>query len=255
MMKKLLKYDMKSGLRIFGFAWLGIAVLTGLVCLIFALGSEDSVATAILGVIGLFPMIFGIMGAMMYSNIFVALRFYNGLLAREGYLMFTLPTTPWKLLTSKLISAVVFVGGTTLLSIGSVVAILAAAVNGFGIDLQYLTEVFGIEFKFSWTMVAMLAGQLVSIISGILQIYLACCLGHLCKGKRVLFAVLFYFVINTVISFIASVLQMIFAAETVGSLSVLVEGALYYTIPFDLGISLLCFFLCEWILRTKLNLE
>ena len=46
-------------------------------------------------------------------------RFFRGLLGDEGYLMHTLPVSPWQLIGSKLLCAVV----TTLLSI--VVAILS----------------------------------------------------------------------------------------------------------------------------------
>lgn len=256
MMRKLLKYDLKSGWRIFGFLWLGIAVLTGLVCLLISIGSGENVGAIIAGVLGMIPLMLGIMGAVMYSNIFVALRFYNGLLGREGYLMFTLPTEPWKILTSKLISAAIFVWGTTVLSLAGIVAIMAVMIEGFaGADAGIFLDILGSELSFDWSMVITILGQMVSTVAGILQIYLACCLGHLCKGKRALFAVLFYFGINMGISILSVVLQNAFFVGNVGSLGLLATEALYYTIPFNLGLALLFFFLCEWILRTKLNLE
>lgn len=258
MMRKLLKYDLKSGWRVFAFVWLGIAVLTGLVCLLFSIGSGDDGAT-IAGGLSMIPLIFAVIGAVTYANIFVALRFYNGLLGREGYLMFTLPTEPWKLLTSKLISATIFVCGTTVLSLAGIFTILAIVMEGFGLpDAELLLEIFGGEITFGWSMVLTLLGQLVSMIAGILQIYLACCLGHLCKGKRGLVSILFYFVINMGVSLLSSALQSAFMITEISEMEnvgVLAIQSLYYTIPFNLGLAILFFFLCEWILRTKLNLE
>lgn len=255
MLRKLLKYDLKSGLRTFSFVWLGIAVLTGLVCLIFALGNTDSPVFVAFGMIGLIPLILSIIGATLFSNIFVALRFYRGLLGKEGYLMFSLPAAPWKLLTSKLISAMIFVGGTTILSLTGLGVILRSVFGTLGVDLGWLLESLGMELSLSSAAVITILNQLMTILAGILQIYVACCLGHLCRSKRGLWSVIFYFAINTVISLLVSVVQTIFMVSGTDVMSLVTEGALYYTMPLNGGLSLLFFFVCEKILRTKLNLE
>lgn len=256
MMRKLLKYDLKSGIRIFGYVWLGIAALTGLVCLLLAIGLENNTVAAAVGGLSMIPLVFGIMGAVVYSNIFVALRFYNGLLGREGYLMFTLPTEPWKLLVSKLVSAIIFTCGTAVLSLGGLFSIMAVAVDGFRLsDIEFLLEALGGDLSFGWSMIITILGYLVSTTASVLQIYLACCLGHLCKGKRGLLSVLFYFGINMAVSTLSTAIQTAFVIGNPESLGVLATGALYFTIPFNLGLALLFFFLSEWILRTKLNLE
>ena len=127
MLRKLLKYDFKSGIRVFGFLWLGILGVAGLSCLTNAIGDPESKWRIMLGIFGLFPMIIAIMGATIYPYVYGATRFYKGLLGREGYLMFTLPTTPWKLLASKLITVVCF----TIVTVIVVIIGMALAVGGF----------------------------------------------------------------------------------------------------------------------------
>ena len=255
MLKKLLKYDLKSGMRIFGFVWLGIAVMTGLICLIFST-SSDGDGMSLIGTLGMVPLMIGIIGSVLFANIYVALRFYKGLLGREGYLMFTLPTQPWKLLTSKLISGVILVAGTTILSLGSIVAIMASMMESFQVDLGWIWEFYGVEISLDWAVIVTVLGQIVSITASILQIYLACCLAHLSTGKRGFLTILYYFVLNSAISFLSSILQRLFSVGYAESLSgAIANSTLYYTIPFNLGLSILFFVLCELILRKKLNLE
>ena len=251
MMRKLLKYDIKSGLRIFGMIWLGIAVLTALVCLIFSIGNEN---TLLIGSLTLLPLVFGILGAVLFCDIFVAIRFYKGLLGREGYLMFTLPTSPWKLLTSQLITSILFVGGTTILSLSSLFLIMDAMFSSMGMSADFIISVTGIEFSFDGNTVITVLGQVVSIATGILTIYLACCLAHLCRSKRVLLSFVFYFAIDIALSIVSTILQVIFVRGDLDAMASMASNALY-TIPFNLAVSLISFFLCEWILRKKLNLE
>ncbi len=256
MLRKLLKYDLKSGIRIFGFVWLGIVLMTGLVCLIFSFVTEDTPVALMVGILTMLPLVLGIVGAIFFSNIFVALRFYKGLLGQEGYLMFTLPTTPWKLLTSKLISATIFVVGTTILSMSGLVAILNSMFGVLGGDVFSILDLFGADLSVTGATVITILNYLLSGIAGIMMIYLACCLGHLCRSKRILFSILFYFAIDTVLSLLTSMIQMVLIGSMMDTtMGVMTESALYYTMPLNIALSLLAFFICERILRTKLNLE
>ena len=258
MLRKLLKYDLKSGLRTFCVVWMGIAVLTGLVCLIFSFDAENNTAILMIGVLTMIPLMFGVIGAILYSNVFVALRFYNGLLGQEGYLMFTLPASPWKLLTSKLLTAILFVCGTAVISLLSIGFMLNAMVGTLGMDLSMMFEMTGLDLSLTEGTVLTIVSYVLNGIMGILQIYLACCLGHLCRTKRVLFSVLFYFAINTAISLISSIIQIVMVSGSAlmdSSLGALSQASMGYTMGLNVGLSVLFFVICERILRTKLNLE
>ncbi len=254
MLRKLLKYDFKSGIRVFGFLWLGILGVAGLSCLMNSIGDPDSGMRILMGVFSIFPLILAIVGAMVYPYVYGATRFHKGLLGREGYLMFTLPTTPWKLLTSKLITAVFFAIVTVIV----VVVGLAIAVGGFFAPMVDagigFADIFGVEGVSGYGLTTII-DSLLSLITGFLQIYLACCLGHLCRSKRVLWAVLFYMALNLGTSMITSFIQIITMSQSQNGLGEMMESMFYLAIPFKLGLGILYFFLSERILRTKLNLE
>ena len=255
MLRKLLKYDLKSGLRIFGFVWLGIAAMVGLMVLLFSVNVEENTAVAVSGTLGMIPTILAIAGAILFANIYAAIRFFKGLLGREGYLMFTLPTTPWKLLTSKLISAFFFVAVTMVISLGGIMIVLTGMFRTMFGEFFDVFGIFGMDEGFGWSHVIMIANYIVSAITGILQIYFACCLGHLCSGKRGLFAVLFYFAINICVSIVTNILTITLMEYSYDALSVLAQEALYVSLPVNIGLGILYFFFSERILRNKLNLE
>jgi hypothetical protein len=251
MLRKLLKYDLKSALRIFVFIWLGIALMTGLVCLVASLDVEENTAVMITGAFSLFPTILAILCAIVFAYIYAAVRFYKGLLGQEGYLMFTLPTSPWKLLTSKLISSFVFCGVTTVLSLGAIVLIFRMLFGSFTGGLIWSPDIFRMDSGAIWQILLFVVNWLLRIIVSLLQIYLSFCLGHLFRGKRVLWAVLFYFAINFCMTIVNSVVQIV----GLSSESEFFVQNLYLTLPLNLGLGILFFFLSEGILRKKLNLE
>ena len=120
MFGKLLKYDFRSMLKQFAFIWPAALVLA--LVNRFTVNSFVTSASGLRQTVsGVAMLVYvGIMIAMfVVTMIFVIQRFFRGLLGDEGYLMHTLPVSPWELIGSKLLCAVV----TTLLSI--VVAILS----------------------------------------------------------------------------------------------------------------------------------
>ncbi len=253
MLRKLLKYDMKSGLRVYGFLWLGIAGLTLLNFLSNRLLNSTEDWQIVVGVMSLFPMVFIMAGAMVLPFIYAAVRFYKGLLGREGYLMFTLPTTPWKLLTSKLLAAIFFSVVTIIvaglgLSVG-LMSFLDSVLEG----IPLTPDVFFSEIPISWSVLLVIFGMLAQIVTGILKIYMAFCLGHLFRGKRILWSILIYFGLDTIESMIATFLQVIALVAWEGNAALSDAYSLY--LPLYLGLGVLYYFFCERILRNKLNLE
>ena len=123
-------------------------------------------------------------------------------------------------------------------------------------ELPYMVEIFGTEMKFDGNTIALILYYLTNTVMTILHIYLACCLGHLCRGKRGLFAVLFYFAINVVVSVLSATVQAIASSDvTDATINSVVQGTVAYSLPLSIGLCLLFFFFTERILRTRLNLE
>lgn len=254
MLNKLLKYDLKSGLRTFGFLWIGIALVAGVDYLFLSLGSQDNEWRLITEGITMMPLLLTATGAMVYPYIYAAVRFHKGLLGREGYLMFTLPSSPWKLLLSKLITAIFFAIVTILLStVGIAVAFrgLMESNEWFLPDLWEMKDL----FKFEWEQFLSLMESFVKLVTGILHIYLALCLGHLFRSRRILWAAVFYFIIHMGVLMLSSMVEGVFIRQMLEGLPSAAENRLYFNILLELSLGMLYFFLSERILRTKLNLE
>ena len=145
-------------------------------------------------------------GAVIVLTYFlVAMRFYNNLMGKEGYLSFTLPVTAGAHMASKIISGSVFM----------MLSYFVLAVSG-GI-LTVGTELWsGAAFRFFDQLIDeihmnnlfvfclyVLKG-LTGIIETVAVIYLSICIGQLVLKHRVLAAIGVYIGINMVLGIIAA---------------------------------------------------
>ena len=206
MMKKLLKYDLKSLSRVFLPVW----ILVPVVALFFGLGLRgaiihgDSLAYSFNFMTVLIGIIFvAVMMAMLVMNIlFVIQRFWNGLLKDEGYLMFTLPVTTRELIISKALTA-------EIVSVISIAAGMAAMLILFGISVQpidFMTVRFwywldGVDIT-TMQAVMLVILSVLSVLCGLLQtiykVYAAMALGQLMEAHRVIGSVIAYVGISMV---------------------------------------------------------
>ncbi len=208
MLRKLLKYDLRSMLKSFLLIWCGMMVLA----LInhFTLNNGGRLTGTLATISTVLPMLLyvGIFIAMVVlAVLFIIQRFYNGLLKDEGYLMFTLPVKPWQLITSKGLSAVVVLFLSTLVGAASILLMLpwsesAAFFRALAHSLS------GNQDFASWQMILMLIEVvilvLLSIAKSIYQVYASIALGHLFRSHRVGMAFVMYIVISAAISGIFS---------------------------------------------------
>ncbi len=256
MLRKLLKYDLLASLRIFALGWLGILLLTGVQCLLLSLDMENTLVV-VLVVLSAIPYVLGMIAMFSLPNIYFGIRFYRGLLGKEGYLMFTLPTQPWKLLTSKLLSALIITAASYIVTISAIVAWISCLFNAMGEGYGFLqfAEVLTWDWNILWTVV----NVIISWIANNLMLYMACCLGHLFHSRRGVWAVVMYFAMNTAMSTVLSVTRAFqtydMAYSSYQSFGSLMNYTMWSTAPLYLAVSILCFFFCERIMRNKLNLE
>src|SRR5680860_1037839 len=97
MLSKLLKYEIKATGRIFLPLFLALLIFAGITRFISAVGPEKWATPAILSMI---IYIIIMVGMFVMTFLMMIQRFYKNLLSDEGYLMLTLPTKPWKHITS-----------------------------------------------------------------------------------------------------------------------------------------------------------
>ena len=101
MLSKLLRYDLRANIKIFLFIWPAMLAVAGLQRLLLGLEVDSFLGKFLVALLTVL-MLFSMAAVVVLCFIICVIRFYSGLLRREGYLMFTLPVKPWQLLVSKL---------------------------------------------------------------------------------------------------------------------------------------------------------
>ena len=268
-MLKLLKYEWKACARI----CLPMYAAVLLLAMVNRLTMTEQVQNLLHGIptvlMGL--LYFAVMVAAFVVTAVIQLqRFYKNLLGDEGYLMFTLPVTVSQHIWSKLIIAVV-------MDVISVIAApLSIAILGAGLGTLYGVGEF---FADMWNMFVSDANNLFYTIELVLWllvggavftlfIYLCIALGHLAKKHRVLMAVVWYFVLSTVLQFLFVFFVMGVGILPLDGFWITLENFLRGIGPvasIHVGMALLCigtavpgavFFLAiRHILKNRLNLE
>lgn len=130
MLKKLLKYEFQATARYFLPLYLLIIVLALLTRLTMSITIESNqllknLLVDLPSVLMAFAYGAGLLSIGLVTLLLVVQRFYSNLLGREGYLMFTLPVTPVKLLWSKLLAALVWGIASAAAVVVSLIVLLA----------------------------------------------------------------------------------------------------------------------------------
>lgn len=171
MLTKLLKFEFKETARIIPFLYL-VTLLIAAVSIGSSrlnLGFVKTTSSAILIVVGI--------AVLIVTFVVIAVRFYHNLYSNEGYLMFTLPVKPQKLLASKGIVAFCWILASVAVFIGS----LLLGLYSIGVDLSELSEIRSEIIKLGLEKVVIIAIPifiLIAIIYFISQIYFAITVGN-----------------------------------------------------------------------------
>lgn len=214
MFGKIMKYEMKSSMKLFLIIWAGLLV----VALIggFLVNSGRGVmgdnyffiqnfSGGILNTLFILLYVALAIGIVVLSLIFIIQRFNKGLLGQEGYLMFTLPVKTRTLISGKCLSAGIVVILSVIAGLLSILLFFLPSVSGFG-ELKEILSAFG-------TMLSDYAGQypyfipiilliivylIVAVFKFIYEVYAAISIGHLVNKHRVLMSVAAYIGIEIV---------------------------------------------------------
>lgn len=213
MLGKLMKYDFKSMLRSFVPLWiafLAVSVINRFTVRIPET-SEAVFANIVMGV-SMFLYVTLMIAINVIGIVLVILRFYNGLLKDEGYLMFTLPVKPWQLVCAKGATATVLVVVNALVSAASVF-ILAMSKDFFDGISQMLNKAAasGINVGLLVFLVAVL--MIAAALMSIYKVYASLALGHLANKHRIAWAVGAYIGISVALSIIGSVFAAVVATS------------------------------------------
>lgn len=283
MLGKLMKYDLRSGIRTFSLIWIGLAALAAINGLTLRIAFDGDIQSELANfIITVLPMVLLValyvaMGIFML--VFIINRFYKGLLGDEGYLMFTLPVSVSEHIGSKLLTSMIFQIGSfavAVLSGGLLFAVLAPpnfsdVAQAFQEAGRYL-RVNPLPAGTGWVVAEFIVYTLIAAAVSILQIYTAISIGHLGKKNRGWFALLAYVGISIAFSIIMNGCMSLLQSDAFPSVLLNWEfclddtdwhvqgvGMMASTIGIGIGLELLkgtgFFFATRAILSKRLNLE
>jgi hypothetical protein len=269
MLGKLLKYDLKSIIKIFIPVWLTLLLIAAIKRLAGFVES-DSVWGSLSNVIPMVVFVLLTIAMFVITIVFIVQRFYNGLLKDEGYLMFTIPAKPWQLIASKGLSAIIMIFASGIVCI---LSILIIYINGD--MLAEMEEISGYIQLSGPQLLGIGAAYIGSLLLGMVQttfhIYLSIAIGHLFSKYRIAMSITAFICINIVMSVISNIINITtgYTSNLALSLTGLVYDfgeqiqsvyssaidALTTSMLMNLAITIVFFIITERILSRKLNLE
>mgnify|MGYP007064174667 CR=1 FL=1 len=213
MLGKLMKYDLRSGIRTFALIWIGLAALAAINGLTLRIAFDGDIQSKLANfIITVLPMVLLValyvaMGIFML--VFIINRFYKGLLGNEGYLMFTLPVTSTAHIASKALTSMIFSVASAIVALLSGVLLMAVLTPLNFSDVAQAFQEAGRYLRVNplpagtgWLIAEFAVYMLIAAAVTILQIYTAISIGHLAKKNRGWFALLAYVGISIAFSII-----------------------------------------------------
>ncbi len=265
MLRKLLKYDLRANMKLYLFIWPAMLLLAGLQRLLLELPVTGFLGHFLMSLLtGL--MVLALIAMVVLCFIICVIRFYSGLLRREGYLMFTLPVKPWQLLVSKLLGAMVTLIPTCIFAYFGIALILSGMTNGVWNTMFNFSQILDQPLSAGTLILAGLT-VLATVANMILRVYFVSCLGHLFRRARIFLSILFYYLIGVLMqitsmltlvsvnyepnTFVNSVFTWVETLSFNGAMSAFLGTILLINV----AIGCVYFFVSEVILRKRLNLE
>lgn len=201
MFGKLMKYELRYLIRIFGPMWLLVIALCGLGRVstpeLFYFETES------LSMLLMIAAIVAMVAMSVICSIVLLQRFYKGMYGDEGYLMFTLPVTTGALINAKGLSAILMTIATGVIAILGWLLLFSHkeiwdSITMFGPEILDIVEFSGFEgaMLIFWTLVLIIA----SAAEAIYSVYLAISVGQLWKKHPIAGAILAYYGMSMILS-------------------------------------------------------
>lgn len=261
MLGKLFKHEMKATARLLLPIYLVLAVLTIMDRIVIYLDIFTGYLEVIPALITI-AYVISIIAVFVVSYVIIILRFYKNLLTDEGYLMFTLPVKTHEIINSKLLVSLIW-NIASILGVFASLFILFSGSKEFTNLPQYWAQ-FMDELNLAFGsglalfIVELIVGGLLSIINGILMIYVSIALGQFFNGHKVLGSFASYIGISIVVQIITTMATIFIGLafqKSFGEITSLSEIVFPFTIGFVLILSGVYYWLTNFIFNRKLNLD
>lgn len=274
MLRKLFKHEWTETWRI---STLLLAVLLGLsaVCLLyfhFAPPLAPHVEIHVGNMILFIMYAFMTAACSLLTTLYFGIRFYKNLFTDEGYLMHTLPVSPWMLTASKAGIAAFWSWLIQIVTVIVVLPIVKTALPKLAFiepheleQIPSLFTIFGIAD--AKMLLFMVPSLLVSCLSGILLIYASVSLGQLFSKHKAFSSIVCYLGLSSLVSVVSSVcmlpgmtgLIITHADDSETFLESVMPGIMqnYYVASFVANLLLCAAFFCGscYLMKKNLNLD
>jgi hypothetical protein len=264
MLSKLLKYEIRATSRIF-LPMYALLIVFALINKFFISVNSDYLKIPMFISMSVFVII--IVGICVMTLVVTIQRFNKNLLSDEGYLSFTLPVKAHAHIDAKMIISLMWVVLSVLVSFVSIF-VMAMDANTFRNIREFFAEVMTIFNSYGPAgYVIAIEGILLCLIatlSSIVTIYAAITIGNMSSKHKLLvgigsylgFGVIEQIVMSILITSFGGIMQHYF--ESLNSISMPVQAVqlvLLGMIIFLLVFGVAYYFLTNWMLKKKLNLE
>ncbi len=213
---KLIKYELRSSMKLMTVVWAALIVCSILFSistnvLANLLRNGSYAMRVLLGMLqGITGLLYGAVFAAMIAVavIIIILRFYRGLLGDEGYLMHTLPVKPWQLITSKGVSAVVIICVSAAAAVVSILILIGT--DSFDMIAYFASstkKLFEMEPAVILIIAEFIIIGVLSVMKSIYQIYASLAIGQLAGKHRILLSLGAYVGISILVTVMAVLLM------------------------------------------------
>lgn len=264
MLRKLMKYELLSTGRLFLISYIALIIMSIVLRLWLPIQTNDK-ATEILAVVSVILYSAIIIAVIALTFVAVISRFAKNLLGGEGYLMHTLPAHSFQQIFSKLMIAIFWCFCSTIVVCISVFLLGTAGMNPFTLIRTGFTALQEQAIQYALATGHSLYGMLASIfvmvlmagVSSILEIYAAIMIGQLFNKHRTLAAVIAYIVIQTILGTLASIFYLLNPASFLigAGDGILGYGDIWRSVVEYTGLAVIFFFITDYLMRRRLNLE
>lgn len=274
MLRKLMKYELMATARVMLPLYLAVAALAAAVRLLAVWSDSvhfESVLTVdpvnLLLVLVTVAFFVAMVAVPIAAVVLMVLRFKTNLLSDEGYVMFTLPVSPHKLVWSKLLTSAVWFIGAALVDTLAVL-ILAADQDLFQGIMDFFRSLFADLTAYYAANGALVIAEIVILVLAAcfcecLEFYCPMAIGHSFARHKVLLSVVFFFVIQAVTQavWVCLVTAGVPFAEDLGTFlsslspAVTVHGTMWLSILFCLIYGGVLYAITIRMLHRHLNLE
>lgn len=214
--------------------------------------NDSSTVSGIIGGVLILSFGFLIAASVIGTLVIIIRRFYTNIFGREGYLTLTLPVSSHQIILSKWFSAMII---EFISFIVIVIALLCVftPIAGVGNLLAILPSIGKVAA--TSTGILTICYFFVSFVTSIIFYYLAMAIGQLFQNHRIVMAIIAYALISLINSILEAWVHLDSTDLFLNSGGVVNNHYLLFGMGYDIIVAIIAYFLTNYIIQTKLNIQ